>query len=132
MQTSASIVVDCSLLADLLLTPSAITAELDLVPLWHAPDLVRVELLSVLRGHVLAGRLSQGEAREALADAEALNLRYWHLEQVLGERVLQLAHNFSAYDATYVALAEALDVPLATRDRRLAAAARQLISVWEV
>jgi len=47
--------------------------------------------------------------------------RYPH--DLLLPRIWDLRNNLTAYDATYVALAEALDAPLLTRDRRLAAAA---------
>lgn len=127
-----AIVVDCSLVADLLLTPSSVNDEVAEVSIWHAPALLPVELLSVLRGHLLAGRLGTEGARGALADFEQLGVRFWPGDALLGGRVLALAHNFSAYDATYVALAEALDAPLATRDQRLAKAARSLVDVWEV
>jgi predicted nucleic acid-binding protein len=47
--------------------------------------------------------------------------RYPH--DVLLPRVWELRHNLTAYDAVYVALAEVLDAPLLTRDRRVATAA---------
>lgn len=127
-----SIVLDCSLVADLLLTPSSVNDEVAEVSIWHAPALLPVELLSVLRGHMLAGRLDTERARGALADFEQLGVRFWPVDALLWGRVLALSHNFSAYDATNVALAEALDAPLATRDQRLARAARSLVDVWEV
>lgn len=127
---TSSIVIDCSLLADLLLVPKSVGDRLDGVGVWHAPSLVHYELVSVLRGHLLAGRLQPPQAAQALDDAESLNVRIWPSDVALRERALQLAHNVSAYDAAYVALAEALGCPLATRDRRLAAAAETLTEVW--
>ena len=59
-------------------------------------------------------------ARMALADLADFPLhRYPH--DVLLQRVWDLRNDFTAYDAMYVALAEALDAPLLTRDKRLAA-----------
>lgn len=117
-----AIVVDSSFVADLLLMPSGVGTQFDTVPVWHAPALIQFELLSVLRGHQLAGRLAEAAAVRLLSAVEALNIRLWPIDELLGQRVLQLGHNFSAYDAAYVCLAEALGVPLVTRDRRLAAA----------
>ena len=50
----------------------------------------------------------------------ALQLVRWPIDQPLQVRMLQLRHNLSAYDASYVALAEALDAPLLTRDAGMA------------
>ena len=69
-----------------------------------------------------AGEIDQERGRAALADLSDFPLRrYPH--DVLLPRIWDLRHNLTAYDAAYVALAEALDAPLLTRDQRLAAAA---------
>ena len=69
-----------------------------------------------------AGEIDDRRGREAMADLADMPIRrYPH--DVLLPRVWDLRHNLTAYDAAYVALAEALDAPLVTRDRRLARAA---------
>jgi predicted nucleic acid-binding protein len=88
----------------------------------HAAHLLDVEVAHVLRRYALAGDVSAKQGSEALEDLEDLSLRrYPH--DVLLPRVWELRANLTAYDAVYVALAEALDAPLLTRDRRLAGAA---------
>ena len=90
----------------------------------HAPHLVDVEVLSALRRLVASGDTSAGRAGEAVADLQDLPIeRYPH--DILVPRIWQLRENFSAYDATYVALAEGVadePVPLLTADGRLARA----------
>jgi predicted nucleic acid-binding protein len=90
----------------------------------HAPHLVDVEVLSALRRLVSSGEATGERAGEAIADLLDLPIeRYPH--DILVPRVWQLRENFSAYDASYVALAEALadePVPLLTADARLARA----------
>lgn len=84
----------------------------------HAPHLLDVEVAQVIRRFVLRGRLDQPRALAALRDLVDLGFtRYPH--DVLLERVWQLHQNVSAYDAVYLALAEALGVPLLTTDERL-------------
>lgn len=91
----------------------------------HAPHLIDVEVLSALRRVVASGEASPTRADEAVTDLLDLPLdRYSH--EVLVPRVWELRENFSAYDATYLALAEAVaeePVPLLTADARLARAA---------
>ena len=60
-------------------------------------------------------------AREALDDLAAFRLRRW-AHDALALRIWELRQNLTAYDAAYIALAEALGAPLLTRDRRLASA----------
>ena len=79
------------------------------------------ELLSVLRRLVLAEKLPEGHALQALATADRLGLRR-HPSRSLWPRAWELRTNLSAYDALYVALAERLDAPLLTADARLARA----------
>jgi predicted nucleic acid-binding protein len=123
------LVVDASAVAELVLgRPTAdrvehhfVDHEFDL----HAPHLIDVEVLSALRRAVASEAASPVRAEEAIADLLDLPIaRYPH--DVLVPRVWQLRENFSAYDAIYVALAEAVadePVSLLTADARLARAA---------
>lgn len=82
----------------------------------HAPHLLDVEVAQALRRLVAAKQLAASRAEQALEDLKDLSvIRYPH--DWLLQRVWQLRHNLTAYDATYVALAEALDRPLITCDR---------------
>jgi predicted nucleic acid-binding protein len=87
----------------------------------YAPHLIDVEVAQVVRRYAAAGELDAERGREALTDlADFPLLRYPH--DLLLPRIWELRHNMTAYDAAYVALAEALGAPLLTLDRRLAAA----------
>ena len=80
-----------------------------------------LEVLHALRRQSLHGTLSLERSNQALDDlANIMFVRYPHTS--LMERIWELRNNLSAYDAAYVALAEALDAPLVTRDARLARA----------
>lgn len=84
-----------------------------------APDLVDVETVAVLRKRWLAGSLSARRFATAIADLESIAVeRYPTLP--LMRRAYQLRQNVTAYDASYVALAELLRCELVTGDRRLA------------
>ena len=83
-----------------------------------APELVDLEVASVLRRQVAAGALDVRRAQLALADLADLPLeRASHLP--LLARCWELRDNLTVYDASYVALAEALDVTLLTADTRI-------------
>jgi len=85
----------------------------------HVPHLFDLEVISALRRARTAGRLSADRARGVLADLSALRaIRYAHTPFL--PRIWELRTNVTAYDAVYVALAEALDAPLLTLDERLA------------
>ena len=87
----------------------------------HAPHLFEVEVLHALRRHNLGGALPAKRARLALNRLRQTRLiRYPHT-LFLGQ-IWELRENLTAYDAAYVALAEALDAPLVTMDARLAQA----------
>jgi predicted nucleic acid-binding protein len=87
----------------------------------HVPHLLEVEVLHALRWHNLGGALPAERARLALNRLRQTRLiRYPHTP-FLG-RIWELRENLTAYDATYIALAEALDAPLVTTDVRLAQA----------
>ena len=86
----------------------------------HAPSLLDYEVVSAVRGLTLGGHLSAARAQDVLTDFEDLPIRRWPSADALRRRVFQLRDNISAYDAAYVALAEALGCPLLTRDSQLA------------
>jgi predicted nucleic acid-binding protein len=87
----------------------------------HAPHLLDVEATAAARRWLLSGRLHLEAAQLFLGDLRALAIAR-HGHEPLLDRVLELRNCISAYDASYVALAELLEVPLATGDRRLARA----------
>ena len=120
------IVVDASALIEVLLnTPSGfrITQRLfDGQETLHAPCLLDIEVAQVLRRFSLAGELNASRGLQAIEDLSDFPLsRYPH--DLFLPRIWELRHNVTAYDAAYIALAEALDAPLLTRDARLASAA---------
>ncbi|HKF82086.1 MAG TPA: type II toxin-antitoxin system VapC family toxin [Solirubrobacterales bacterium] len=83
-----------------------------------APELIDLEVLSTLRRAARARRLDESRSLQALTDLAAIPLRRVpHLP--LLARVWELRDNLSAYDASYVALAEALDTVLVTADGRI-------------
>lgn len=117
------IVVDASALVDALAAekPNPELRERLSAGRLHAPHLVDVEVANALRRLAAVGELSVARAADARADfAELVIVRYPHLP--LLERIWELRGSLTAYDATYVALAERLDAPLVTCDARIAAA----------
>lgn len=86
-----------------------------------APELIDLEVVSVWRRHVAAKRMPARRAASAVADLTDLPL-HRSSHQPLLHRVWELRHVLTTYDATYVALAEALDVVLVTADARLSGA----------
>jgi predicted nucleic acid-binding protein/GNAT superfamily N-acetyltransferase len=83
-----------------------------------APEIIDLEIANAWRRDLQAGRLGEERSRQALEDLAALPLvRMPH--QPLIERIWELRHNLTAYDAAYVALAEDLDTTLLTADGRL-------------
>jgi predicted nucleic acid-binding protein len=127
------IVIDASALLEVLLrTPSAQAVEARLFEeprqTLHAPHLIDVEVAQVLRRYAAMGEIDDRRGTEALADLADFPIRrYPH--DVLLTRVWTLRNNFTAYDAVYVALAEALNARLLTRDQRLAAAVRRHVDI---
>lgn len=87
----------------------------------HAPHLLDVELLHALRGLVRGHALSADRAADVRTDYAELTLTRYP-QDALSDRAWELRHNLSAYDAMFVALAEALGAPLITCDARLATA----------
>jgi predicted nucleic acid-binding protein len=87
----------------------------------HVPHLLDVEVARALRRYEATGALPAERARAALEDLRDLDAER-HGHALFLPRIWQLRRNLTAYDAAYVALAEALDAPLLTADARLARA----------
>ena len=83
-----------------------------------APHLLPVEVANSLRRLVLAGRVAASAAQAALRDLHDLAIEHYPFEP-FAERVWELRTTLTAYDAWYVAVAEAHGAPLATLDVRL-------------
>ena len=118
------IVVDASAVIEVLLnTPAGVRVADRLFAdgeTLHAPHLLDLEVAQVLRRYALSAELDAARGAQALEDLAALPVnRYPH--DVLLPRIWELRHTVTAYDAAYVALAEALAAPLVTRDAGLAA-----------
>jgi predicted nucleic acid-binding protein len=84
----------------------------------HAPHLIDLEVAQVLRRLVLTSGLHEDRAQRALGILIALPMLR-HAHYPLMERIWNLKNNLNAYDAAYIALAEALNAPLVTTDRKL-------------
>jgi len=119
-----SVVVDSSVLVAALVDagPSGIWAEEVLSRgSLHAPELAKVEATNILRRLELAKQLTTAEANAACEDLIQLDLELFSFEP-FAERIWELRHAATSYDAWYVAVAEALSLPLATLDGRLSRA----------
>ena len=119
------IVLDASVVVELLLGTAVgheIGAALaDPALALHAPHLLDIEVAQVLRRYLREGELDAEVARRALDDLRDLDIER-HAHEPLVERIWALRDNLSAYDAAYVALAEALGASVWTCDARLARA----------
>lgn len=89
---------------------------------WYAPNHQPVEFLNSLRGLVLGRRIAVEDAGAARKLYELQAIAHVDVGGAAAQRVWELRANLTAYDAAYVAVAEALDCSLVTGDRRLAAA----------
>jgi predicted nucleic acid-binding protein len=118
------IVIDASALVEYLLQGAAAAALqrrfLEPAVTLHAPHLIDVEILHVLRKQALRGAITGARGQLAVQRLAALRLARYPHEKLLA-RIWSLRHNVSAYDAAYIALAGSLDAPLLTLDRGLAA-----------
>ena len=114
------IVADASAVVAALLNDGQARRNLSSLPI-HEPHLVDVEVLSVLRRLSLNGQLDPALAERMIHVLANLGIRRHGGTGPLG-RAWRLRGNLSTYNATYVALAETLECPLLTSDRRLARA----------
>lgn len=124
-----ALVVDCSAIVDAFIVredngTSQLLAQRDL----HAPHLIDYEFLSAVRRLSAVGNLAPNLAREALELWRNLDINR-HPAEPTTPRTWDLRHNLSAYDGAYVALAESLDAPLLTSDKRMARAASRYCEV---
>jgi predicted nucleic acid-binding protein len=119
------IVLDASAAIEVLLdTPLAAAVAVRMVDpeeTLHAPHLIDIEVAQVLRRYAMTGAADAQRCRAALDDLADFPLARYPHDDLL-PRVWDLRANLTAYDAVYVALAEALEATLLTCDRRLAAA----------
>lgn len=126
---SEAVVVDCSALFDYVVMD--VGADLDAAlseRTWHAPQLLDFEFLATLRRHVTHDHIGSSDATERLGYFSNLAIER-HSIELLRHRIWSLRHTFTAYDASYVALAEALGIPLVTSDLRLAKTAERYCEV---
>jgi predicted nucleic acid-binding protein len=118
------IVVDASAVIEVVLrtrTAAAVERRLhDMRETLHAPHLIDIEVAHVIRRFAANGEIAGERGQAAIEDLADFPLRR-HPHLLLLPRIWELRHNLTAYDAAYVVLAEVLDAPLITRDRRLAA-----------
>jgi predicted nucleic acid-binding protein len=84
----------------------------------HAPELARAEATNILRRLERAKLITTPEANGAHDDLMQLDIDSFSFEP-FADRIWELRHNVTSYDAWYVALAEALNLPLATLDEAL-------------
>lgn len=126
------IVADASVIVDILLrTPGVETLDarlFDANESVHAPHLIDVEVAHVLRKYALRGELTEARGKSAMILLQKFPITR-HAHEPLLNRIWKLRENFSAYDATYVALAEGLGATLLTRDAPLSSSAGHLARV---
>jgi predicted nucleic acid-binding protein len=119
------IVVDASVVIEVLLrTPAANGVERSrFAPgqTLHAPHLLDIAVAQVIGKYAARAEIDGARGRVALADLAAFRMQIYPHDFLL-PRTWELRNNITAYDAVYLALAEALDAVLLTRDHRLAGA----------
>jgi predicted nucleic acid-binding protein len=128
------IVADASAVLEVLLNPPAAAEIARLLfadgESIHVPHVIDIEVLQVLRRYARTD-LSGVRVEKALEIYAGIALNR-HSHAILAPRIWELRHNWTAYDAAYIALAEALDAPLITRDRALASGSGHLARVLVV
>ncbi|MGO1591774.1 MAG: type II toxin-antitoxin system VapC family toxin [Ancrocorticia sp.] len=115
-----SIVIDASALLEVWLSPSgtALAKRLEGETL-HAPAHIRIEATNVIRRQRNAGILAASKADVAFDGIMGAPIQLWPFE-LLATRAWEIGTNATSYDATYIALAERLSIPLITHDSKLA------------
>lgn len=126
------IVVDASVLAEALTGSgergAAAATALARDDRWAGPEHLLVETAAAIRGRWLGGKLRDERAAAAVRFLREAVIAVVGTAPLL-DRIWELRANLTAYDAAYVAVAEALDVPLLTADDRLAAAPGRRCSI---
>ena len=127
------IVLDASVVVELLTNgPLADSVRRDLAErseVFIVPHLLDVEVVNALRGLVAGQRIDSHLSVQILAGLAALRAeRYAHTPLV--GRIWELRHNFTAYDAVYIALAEATDSVLYTCDAKLCKGHRARVALF--
>ncbi|MFT4028329.1 MAG: type II toxin-antitoxin system VapC family toxin [Protaetiibacter sp.] len=128
MEVREAYVVDACVFVDHLLGRRALIG--DSIEM-HTPSAADLEIMSAWRRMILAGTVGASTVREAVELYSAMAIRR-HEHILLLPRIWQLRHDITAFDAAYVALAEALGMPLLTADRKLARTARRYCEVIAV
>jgi predicted nucleic acid-binding protein len=128
----AAAVVDASVVLEMVLGAARAEDLLDRLfsdeVFCHAPHFIDLEVLSILRRTVLSGEANEQRAARAVHAFATFPIER-HAHESYIARIWALRHNFTSYDASYVALAEALDAPLITCDAPLARAAAKFVDV---
>jgi predicted nucleic acid-binding protein len=126
------IVLDASVLIDLLLrTHAAAASERHIFARnqsLHAPALIDLEVCQVLRRFAAEKVITPAQGKAAIRLMSEMPIER-HPHEALLSRIWELRGNLTAYDAAYIALAEALNAPLLTRDRKLASSQRHQADV---
>jgi predicted nucleic acid-binding protein len=128
---SNRVVLDSSALVEFLrstATGRAVDRAIDDGDSLHLPDLCSTETINTLRGLVCGKKMTPRDATRVVAELLEFPADIHPCDPML-DRMWELRHNLSAYDAAYVALCEALDAKLVTADRRLARGARGVSDV---
>ena len=93
------------------------------------PHLIDVEVISALRRLVAGQRIDSHRSQQFLAELVALPAERYSHTPLIG-RIWELRHNFTAYDAAYIALAEATDSVLYTCDEKLCSGHRARVALF--
>lgn len=115
------LVVDASAMVEMIRGREATFSTLDAIDGKElcAPHLLDFEVLSSIRGLVLGRVMENGEAEEAINYFYQVKIERYPAAS-LTQRIWELRHQFTSYDASYIALAEALGCPIITHDKKIA------------
>ena len=127
------IVLDASVVVELLTNgPLADSVRRDLAgrsEVFIVPHLLDVEVVNALRGLIAGRRIDSHRSEQLLTGLAALPVERYGHTPLLG-RIWELRHNFTAYDAAYIALAEAMNATLYTADGKLGKGHRARVKLF--